>query len=403
MSCPGESGLDLCRAARTTTQVLSHADRGAATRATASPVSKLGPTLLTKPFSSRELLARVRAVLRRMRGRTASSDPHGADIVGFDDFATSGGASSPRRKACWWTCPPASSICSWPFIEHANRVLSRDMLMEFAKTRASDPFDRTIDVQVSRLRRKLSDGEEDSRMIKTVRGAGYMFTPRSPAGDGRRSDVRALHPRHRRDPRRRHPRAALVACMSWVTGPIASARARSPKAAQDRALAERLVSIKRAVANIPDPSERDRAAHALSSSSLEVHWSRISLVLASAPLTERANVTAQRLKELVPDLALRLSASASRTTARSPRARRSRTGTCFLSRCASMTRAGSTSPTPRLGTVQHFDPTLLALTICLAVVHRRDRRAASRLGDAGHCVTSPWRPSGSAWKAGRSP
>ncbi len=52
------------------------------------------------------------------------------------------------------------------FIEHANRVLSRDMLMEFAKTRTTDPFDRTIDVQVSRLRRKLADGEEESRMIR---------------------------------------------------------------------------------------------------------------------------------------------------------------------------------------------------------------------------------------------
>lgn len=50
--------------------------------------------------------------------------------------------------------------------------------MEFAKTRASDPFDRTIDVQVSRLRRKLSDVEGDNRIIKTVRGSGYMFTPR---------------------------------------------------------------------------------------------------------------------------------------------------------------------------------------------------------------------------------
>lgn len=71
---------------------------------------------------------------------------------------------------------------------------------------------------------------------------------------------------------------------------------------RDHALAERLVSIKRAIAGTADHQERDRAAHALSSSSLEVHWSQVSLVLASAPLTERAQATAERLKELVPEL-----------------------------------------------------------------------------------------------------
>ncbi|MGL6210208.1 MAG: hypothetical protein ACRC14_10315, partial [Paracoccaceae bacterium] len=72
---------------------------------------------------------------------------------------------------------------------------------------------------------------------------------------------------------------------------------------RDKTLAEQLVSIKRAIANIPDPVERDRVAHALSSSSLEVHWSQVSLVLGNAPLTDRANATAARLKEFVPDLA----------------------------------------------------------------------------------------------------
>jgi signal transduction histidine kinase len=72
--------------------------------------------------------------------------------------------------------------------------------------------------------------------------------------------------------------------------------------ARDRALAERIVSIKRAIASIPESGERDRTAHALSSAGLEVHWSRISLVLNTAPLTERAAATAARLKELVPAL-----------------------------------------------------------------------------------------------------
>lgn len=74
-------------------------------------------------------------------------------------------------------------------------------------------------------------------------------------------------------------------------------------AQRDRGLAERIVSIKRAIAGIPHEAERDRAAHDLSSASLEVHWSKVSLVLGTAPMTERTRAMEQRLKELVPDLA----------------------------------------------------------------------------------------------------
>lgn len=74
-------------------------------------------------------------------------------------------------------------------------------------------------------------------------------------------------------------------------------------AQRDRGLAERIVSIKRAIASIPQEPERDRVAHDLSSASLEVHWSKVSLVLGTAPMTERTRAMEQRLKELVPDLA----------------------------------------------------------------------------------------------------
>jgi len=74
-------------------------------------------------------------------------------------------------------------------------------------------------------------------------------------------------------------------------------------AQRDRGLAERIVSIKRAIAGIPHEPERDRAAHDLSSASLEVHWSKVSLVLGTAPVTERTAAMAAKLKELVPDLA----------------------------------------------------------------------------------------------------
>ena len=61
------------------------------------------------------------------------------------------------------------------FVDHANKVLSRDALMELAKARMPDPFDRTIDVQISRLRKKLDLNGEPGQFIKTVRGTGYMF------------------------------------------------------------------------------------------------------------------------------------------------------------------------------------------------------------------------------------
>ncbi|MGX5733249.1 ATP-binding protein [Bosea thiooxidans] len=74
-------------------------------------------------------------------------------------------------------------------------------------------------------------------------------------------------------------------------------------AARDRGLAERIVSIKRAIASLPEAPDRDRVAHDLSSASLEVHWSKVSLVLGSAPQTERTRAMEARLKEMAPDLA----------------------------------------------------------------------------------------------------
>lgn len=178
---PGRSGLDLCRDVRASLTVpiimlTARGDEG--DRIAGLEVG--ADDYLTKPFSSRELLARIRAVLRRARGRLKSSEPANADIVVFDGWSL-----DMRRREL--TSPQGALVdlssgefdMLAAFIEHANRVLSRDMLMEFTKTRTSDPFDRTIDVQVSRLRRKLSDGGgEDNRMIKTVRGAGYMFVPK---------------------------------------------------------------------------------------------------------------------------------------------------------------------------------------------------------------------------------
>jgi two-component system, OmpR family, response regulator len=186
---PGKNGLDLCREVRASQTVpiimlTARGDEG--DRIAGLEVG--ADDYLTKPFSSRELLARVRAVLRRARGRLESSEPVNADIVVFDDWSLDmrrRELTSPQGVLVDLSSGEFDMLVT--FIEHANRVLSRDMLMEFAKTRTTDPFDRTIDVQVSRLRRKLSDGGDDNRIIKTVRGAGYMFVPRIGSGPASRT------------------------------------------------------------------------------------------------------------------------------------------------------------------------------------------------------------------------
>ena len=131
---------------------------------------------LTKPFSPRELLARIRAVLRRTRSRNAT-ETRRSEIVMFD-----GWSMDLRRRELQ---SPAGTLVDLStgefdllvaFVEHANRVLSREALMQFAKARNSgDPFDRTIDVQISRLRRKLEAVTNGSQLIKTVRGSGYIL------------------------------------------------------------------------------------------------------------------------------------------------------------------------------------------------------------------------------------
>jgi two-component system, OmpR family, response regulator len=137
---------------------------------------------LSKPFHLRELLARVRSVLRRGASRAGG----GGDRAG--------GGQRVHIKFAGWSLDLASRELLSPagievrlttgefellaaFVNHANQVLSRDRLLDLSRHREAGPFDRTIDVQVGRLRRKLEDDPKNPTMIKTVRGGGYIFTP----------------------------------------------------------------------------------------------------------------------------------------------------------------------------------------------------------------------------------
>jgi len=129
-----------------------------------------------KPFSPRELLARIRAVLRR----AGDGGEHRAD------------AAARSLRFAGWTLEPARRRLLNPdgvevaltggeydlllaLVERANRVLTRDMLLDLLRGRQAGPFDRAIDVAISRLRRKLEDDGRNAQLIKTVRGGGYVL------------------------------------------------------------------------------------------------------------------------------------------------------------------------------------------------------------------------------------
>jgi len=134
---------------------------------------------LSKPFHLRELLARVRSVLRRgaaKGGGDKSAVPRARiRFAGWTLDLASRELSSPAGEEVRLTTGEFELLAA--FVNHANQVLSRDRLLDLSRHREAGPFDRTIDVQVGRLRRKLEDDPKNPAMIKTVRGGGYIFTP----------------------------------------------------------------------------------------------------------------------------------------------------------------------------------------------------------------------------------
>jgi two-component system, OmpR family, response regulator len=131
---------------------------------------------LPKPFHLRELLARVKSVLRRAsaRGDAQKAPPQAAAFNGWKLDLTSRELTDPSGEEVRLTTGEFDLLAA--FVANANQVLSRDRLLDLARNRASGPFDRTIDVQVGRLRKKLEDDSQNPSLIKTVRGSGYIFT-----------------------------------------------------------------------------------------------------------------------------------------------------------------------------------------------------------------------------------
>ena len=137
---------------------------------------------VTKPFDPRELLARVKSVLRRTQSRPAAEAPVAADPqserVRFGrcrlDLASRQLFDAEGQEI------PITSMefdLLKVFAEHPGKALSRDRILTLTKNREWDPYDRSIDIRIARLRRKVEADPENPHTIRTVRGVGYMFVP----------------------------------------------------------------------------------------------------------------------------------------------------------------------------------------------------------------------------------
>ena len=178
INMPGEDGLSLARNLRETTDI-------AIIFLTASDeqVDRIvgletgGDDYLTKPVNLRDLLARLRAVLRRTKKHYLAKSPHqsrikiGEAVLDIDahKMFDSGGAEIKITSMEYDLLKT--------FIDHPNKVLSRDQLLETSHNRGWEPFDRSIDIRIARLRRKIEPRSDKPQFIKTVRGTGYIFVP----------------------------------------------------------------------------------------------------------------------------------------------------------------------------------------------------------------------------------
>lgn len=175
---PGENGLTLCRQLRATSgmPIIMLTAMGEETERIIG-LEMGADDYLPKPCSPRELLARIRSVLRRTRS-PATSQSHRARILVFEEWQLDLARRRLRSPDGFIVdLSPTEFELLAAFAEHPQQVLSRDQLLDLAHGRGAAPFDRTIDIQVSRLRRKIEPDPKSPELITTVRGGGYLFTP----------------------------------------------------------------------------------------------------------------------------------------------------------------------------------------------------------------------------------
>ncbi|MDZ7592126.1 MAG: response regulator [Rubrivivax sp.] len=182
---PGDDGLTLCRnlRAKSDMPVLMLTARGDETDRIIG-LEMGADDYLPKPFSPRELLARIKVILRRTRSLPPNLQPADESRLRFAGWVL----DTARRQLV----SPAGEVTPiggaeykllHVFVTHPNRVLSRDQLLDLSQGREAEPLDRSIDVQVSRLRQRLGEDPRNPALIKTVRGEGYVLSAPVDAGD----------------------------------------------------------------------------------------------------------------------------------------------------------------------------------------------------------------------------
>ncbi len=179
LGLPGEDGLELMRSLRRTSSVAVIVVTGRGEQVDRIVGLEVGADdYVTKPFDVRELGARVRSVLRRTLDKAAAADSNApleiARFAGWTLHLAGRRLDSPQGKAVDLTTGEFELLAA--LVKSPGRVFSRDELLEATRNREAGPFDRTIDVQVGRLRRKIEADPQRPELIKSVRGAGYVLT-----------------------------------------------------------------------------------------------------------------------------------------------------------------------------------------------------------------------------------
>lgn len=175
---PGEDGLQLCRHLRETTRIpviLLTAMAEDTDRIVGLEVG--ADDYVTKPFNPRELLARIKAVIRRTQSLPPDREPRSAGAYRFDRWSL-----DTSRRELVDEVGVVTPLSTGEFrllvvlLERPGMVLSRDQLLDLTRGRRAAPFDRAVDNQVSRLRRKIERDPGSPKLITTVWGGGYRFT-----------------------------------------------------------------------------------------------------------------------------------------------------------------------------------------------------------------------------------
>jgi two-component system OmpR family response regulator len=176
---PGEDGLSLCRRMRQRSYVpiiILTAKGQEIDRVVGLEMG--ADDYLTKPFSPRELLARIRAVLRRVKAAALTPVAASGRVLSFDGWTIYRGLLELRcPKGVRITLTNAEFELLQALCERPGRVLSRDQLVEVTQGRSAGAFERSVDILISRLRRKIERDPHYPEMIKTIRSGGYLFTP----------------------------------------------------------------------------------------------------------------------------------------------------------------------------------------------------------------------------------